>query len=301
MDMKTLPEPKISNTYGVVGTMQTPSEWDVAYPIAMYEDVDNTLILKNIELYKDDRLKIVVNRSWDENYGDNGNDKKVNQNGIFDIIFDTNTKTITLHCIKELTEHKVKVKVQVNRPWTLVYLHLWKELGSKDEDITTWPGTKLGTKSGDYEYELPGDYIGQNIGYILNNNSSDQSVDQFIVIKSRAENVIKVDPYDVYLKPNSNWKSSNAWFAIYCWKNNGNAWAKMIKVNANVYGAYFPSGYSKGCKMKFVRMNSADQNNLSWDNDWNESSEVSCPTTGTNNCYSPNGWSNGGGTWGSPN
>jgi hypothetical protein len=301
MDMKTLPEPKISNTYGVVGTMQTPSEWDVAYPIAMYEDVDNTLILKNIELYKDDRLKIVVNRSWDENYGDNGNDKNVNQNGIFDIIFDTNTKTITLHCIKELTEHKVKVKVQVNRPWTLVYLHLWKELGSKDEDITTWPGTKLGTKSGDYEYELPGDYIGQNIGYILNNNSSDQSADQFIVIKSRAENVIKVDPYDVYLKPNSNWKSSNAWFAIYCWNNNGNAWAKMIKVNANVYGAYFPSGYSKGCKMKFVRMNSANQNNLSWDNDWNESSEVSCPTTGTNNCYSPNGWSNGGGTWGSPN
>ena len=297
-NLGVLPLPKQSAKYGLVGTMQ-PKEWTETAPIAMYQDTDNNVVVKKLKLYKDDRFKIVENKSWAVNHGDeNGNDMKITKNGLFDIEFNTSTNKINVKCIEEYNDIKVTVTINVDRPWSEVRIHLWNEKGDNDENITTWPGFKLGTKQGAYTYEIDGKYIGSEIGYIIHNNSEDKTNDQFITLSSRKENTMNVSAYDVYFIPSSNWKQSNAWFAIYCWGSNGDAWSKMSKVNATTYGAYLPDGYAKGCDMKFVRMSNANIEELSWGNKWNESSNTKCPTDG-NNCYTlkDSGWDDQGGSW----
>ena len=99
----------------------------------------------------------------------------------------------------------------------------------------------------------------------------------------------------VYLKPNSNWKSSSAWFAVYYWNNSGNGWARMVATDStnNTYVAFIPSGYTN---YKYVRMNSG-KNSTDWDSKWDESSNLTVPAANANNCYSVSGWTNGGGSW----
>ena len=104
------------------------------------------------------------------------------------------------------------------------------------------------------------------------------------------------DGTQVYLVPNSNWKSDNARFAIYYF-GNGDGWADMTDSNGDgVYEAVVPAGYSN---VIFCRMNpSASANN--WNNKWNQTADLTVPTDG-NNCYTvkEGTWDNGDGTWGS--
>ena len=99
----------------------------------------------------------------------------------------------------------------------------------------------------------------------------------------------------VYLKPNSNWKTDSAWFAVYYWNSTGNGWARMVATDStnNTYVAFIPSGYTS---YKYVRMNSS-KNTTDWSSKWNESSNLTVPSKGGNNCYSIAGWDNGGGSW----
>ena len=299
-NMGTLPAPVASTKYGIASTFQT-NEWKAEEAIVMYEDLSNNVVLKGVQLYKDDQFKVVADKSWDENYGVGGQNVTVDKNGLFDITFNKSTKAITATCVKEITDIKVELTVLVDRPWNSVNLHLWEEKGQNDVTITgSFPGVKLGTSKGEYTYEIDGKYIGKQMGYILSNNNIDNTSDAYFTLQSRKGNTISVNAYDLYLKPSSNWKSSNAWFAIYCWSGSANAWNKMNKVTNDIYGAYLPSGYQKGCDMKFVRMNSGDTNTLGWGNKWNESSNIKSPSsTSTKVCYNmnANGWDDMGGSW----
>ena len=100
----------------------------------------------------------------------------------------------------------------------------------------------------------------------------------------------------LYLVPNSNWKQSNARFAIYYWNAAGtNAWTDMSDPDGDgMYEGVVPAGYDN---IIFCRMNpSAAANN--WNNKWNQTSDLKVPTDGTN-CYTVKAgtWDNGGGTW----
>ena len=115
--------------------------------------------------------------------------------------------------------------------------------------------------------------------------------------KSQSEAKKYKESSDLYLVPSSEWKSAGAWFAIYCWNTTGgNAWAKMNKIDDNLYGVDLPNGYSKGCSMKFVRMNPGSSN-LNWDNKWTEGPNTTSPTNNSNKIkYTLSGWDNG--SWG---
>jgi len=169
---------KESAKYGIAGTMQ-PNQWDAADPIAMYEDVNNTVVLKNVELYKDDAFKVVVNKSWDVSYGNGDDNMTVDKNGIFDIEFNTENKTIAVSCIKEFTDLKVKIYVENQKKWSPLNIHCWVEKGDNDIALTEWPGSAMTKESeGLYYYEIDGSYIGNEIGYIIN-NGSEQTDDLF--------------------------------------------------------------------------------------------------------------------------
>lgn len=88
----------------------------------------------------------------------------------------------------------------------------------------------------------------------------------------------EIPPTTVYLKPNSNWKTNNARFAIYCWNSAGNIWYDMTKIDCegNYYVAEIPTAYSD---FKFVRLNPATTEN-NWNNGtkWNETGNLKVPT-----------------------
>lgn len=92
----------------------------------------------------------------------------------------------------------------------------------------------------------------------------------------------------LYLKPNSNWKESNARFAAYFF-GNGEAWVDMKHIGDDVYVCVSPNkSYSK---VIFCRMNpSASANN--WNNKWNQSGNLIWD--GSKNLFTvPSGWWDG--------
>ena len=78
----------------------------------------------------------------------------------------------------------------------------------------------------------------------------------------------------IYLHANV-WTDSNANIFCYMWNNSGNAWAKATATHDKVYIYEIPSNYSS---FKFVRKNSTDSS-FSWNNVWNESANLTKPTT----------------------
>lgn len=100
----------------------------------------------------------------------------------------------------------------------------------------------------------------------------------------------------VYLKPNANWLSDGARFAIYVFGNDGDAWVSMTDLGNGYYSAQIPEGSWNG--IIFCRMNpgTTDDN---WDNKWNQSVDLNIPTD-SNNCYTvaDGAWDKGGGSWG---
>ena len=90
----------------------------------------------------------------------------------------------------------------------------------------------------------------------------------------------------VYLKPNSNWKQSNAWFAVYlCNGSKGTKWIKMTSVDDTFYGAELPSDFNATNykNIIFTRMDSG-KTALDWGSKWNQSGDLAC-TMMTNSPY----------------
>ena len=102
------------------------------------------------------------------------------------------------------------------------------------------------------------------------------------------------DSADLYLKPNGNWASAGAWFAVSYWGNQS-GWVQMIDSNYDgVYEATIPTDITG---FAFVRMNPASSE-MSWDNKWNQTSDLTIPTDGTNMYTVTDGaWDCNDGTW----
>lgn len=99
-----------------------------------------------------------------------------------------------------------------------------------------------------------------------------------------------------YLTPNSNWKQSNARYAIYFF-GNGDGWVSMTKVagQTDLYEGVSPAGKSFK-NLIFCRMNPNTTAN-NWDNKWNQTADLTF--NGTSNHYTVKAgtWDKGGGTW----
>ncbi len=89
----------------------------------------------------------------------------------------------------------------------------------------------------------------------------------------------KMPPTTIYLNPGS-WTSHDARFSVYYWKDNDNAWAEMVKVDAN--SKYYTVDIPAGCQdIMMVRLKSAEPENK-WENVWNQSGNLTIPTNGNN-------------------
>ena len=96
----------------------------------------------------------------------------------------------------------------------------------------------------------------------------------------------------LYLKPNANWLTDNARFAVYYWNDGGSAWLDLTDENEDGYYAVeFPDGYSN---LIFCRMNPGTTVN-NWDNKWNQTSDLKI--TDGFNCYAINNDSWDAGEW----
>lgn len=103
----------------------------------------------------------------------------------------------------------------------------------------------------------------------------------------------------LYLKPNANWKQSNARFAAYIWGGTaGEIWVSMTDSDKDgIYEMFIPEGYDYGCNIIFCRMNPATTAN-NWNNKWNQTSDLKAPTDGKNlYTVKESTWDKGGGTW----
>ena len=89
----------------------------------------------------------------------------------------------------------------------------------------------------------------------------------------------KMPPTTIYLNPGS-WTSDNARFSVYYWKGEDNAWAEMVKVDAN--STYYTVDIPAGCQdIMMVRLKPTEPENK-WENVWNQSGNLTIPTDGNN-------------------
>lgn len=103
-------------------------------------------------------------------------------------------------------------------------------------------------------------------------------------------------PETLYLTPNANWKVDNARFAAYFF-GNGETWVSMTDSDGDgVYEVTVPTDKTYPSVI-FCRMNpSASANN--WNNKWNQTADLTIPTSGANHYTVTEGtWDKGGGTW----
>ena len=99
----------------------------------------------------------------------------------------------------------------------------------------------------------------------------------------------------LYLKPNSNWTQSSAWFSAYFY-NNGTTWTYMTKNSDGTYKCGIPAGFEQK-NVIFCRMNNSSTS-LDWGNVWNQTSDLTVPKDGKNMyTISAGAWSKGSGSW----
>ena len=217
--------------------------------------------------------------------------------------------------------YKVYVHI-VNNDWPTVNLYSWCSVGGTENHPTgDWPGSLSSAteKINGYDYlvwTMP-TYVNTLEVSIILNSESEQTPDfslgklnsnHYLLLNgtglSTIEDLENPVPkqevtYDLYLKPNSNWKQSNAWFAAYFWYNGKDAvWVAMTdNDNDAIYEVNFPAGHTYGCNVIFCRMNSNNKTALNWNNVWNQTSDLT--TASGKNLYTiaTGAWSKGSGTW----
>lgn len=205
---------------------------------------------------------------------------------------------------------KYHIYVYNSSAWDVVNLYVWDDYSTKLNGV--WPGTALTkTMVGEveyYVYDIPNEYIGQNINFIINNGSA-QTADLYTVVENDVyyytNGTVVEDPANpvipeaantvLYLVPNSNWKVDNARFAAYFFGAAGETWVDMTDEDGDgYYECVAPEGYPN---VIFCRMNPSTTDNI-WDNKWNQTADLTVPTDGTN-CYTvaEGAWDKGEGSW----
>lgn len=172
-------------------------------------------------------------------------------------------------------------KVRKNKAWTenygggIVYFNPngWMSVYSNGSDIAI---TEAGT------YDVYFDLTNKRL-YVVNAGGDYTTVAQQTTEGKEPEvEEPEVTENVLYLKPNSNWKQSNARFAAYFFNNAGNAWVSMVDSDSDgIYEVNIPEGYTFGDNVIFCRMNPSSTAN-NWNNKWNQTADLKIPTDGKN-------------------
>ena len=222
---------------------------------------------------------------------------------------------ICTKCNYELNSKVTSVTIYYynSKGWSTVNLYAWIV-----DPIASWPGSAMNVASevgsNWYSLEVKADSL-EGLKIIFNNGSA-QTGDISVVegkyyyygtnttgyataseVEEAVANEQQPSGVTLYLKPNSNWKQSSAWFAVYYWGASGSQWAKMTDSDGDgIYEVTIndPSDCSSG--IIFCRMNSS-KTNLGWDSKWDQT--VDLKYDGTKNLFTvnANAWNNANGTW----
>ena len=170
-----LPAPVASTKYGLAGTMQT-NAWKETDPMVMYNDINNTVLIKNVQFFKDDEFKVVVDKSWNESYGTNGSNYKVAEYGTYDVTFNTSTKKITCTKVSDELTRTVRftfvLDTNNNKQWfTAANMYVWGN--SVGEVFGKYPGKAMTKNDNTLYCDLPGKCVGQTINYKIGNPAGD--------------------------------------------------------------------------------------------------------------------------------
>jgi hypothetical protein len=130
----------------------------------------------------------------------------------------------------------------------------------------------------------------------LSNDAARYPASEVATIEATTEAEPVVVAEYIYMKPNSNWVTDNARFAVYTWIDGGDTkWYDMVDSdNDGIYEVEKSKLYSK---IIFCRMNPTSATN-DWNNKWNQTNDLTLPTNGDNLYTIADGsWDNGNGTW----
>lgn len=158
--------------WGVCGTFT--NGWDIASNVHMTPTNSGWYVLEGVELYKDDQFKFVTKNSWDNSLGykdvvltaedaveyalvSDGQNIKVNKNGVFTISLNPKTKKFKVECTEEYSDLTVNITVDNKAGWDPLYIYLESA------------GTAITAAEGDLVtnnvYAVSGDYIGSSLSY----------------------------------------------------------------------------------------------------------------------------------------
>ena len=213
--------------YGVVGSFQAPTTWDVAAPVAMYEISGGWAVAKGVELYMSDEFKIVTGNSWDNpNFGykdavltaevdkeynlvQGGQNIKVNKNGKFDIYFNATSKAFKCTCVEEYAGLMVDITIDNKANWSPLYITL------KDGDTVVADNATVTNN----KYQVSGEYIGKTLTCTLSNGTKTSEVMNVAITKTGA--TVTLEETIIKLKVQLNTANAKQWWGstmkIHVW------------------------------------------------------------------------------------
>ena len=115
-----------------------------------------------------------------------GNNILVKENGIYDVMFNPETKKAKL-VYKGAITAPIRIYADNKMGWQSVNVHLWEEKGESDIKINDWPGAAL-TKdnvSGLWYYDVDVKHHGKYLGYIFSNNGNNQLEAKYITLTKK--------------------------------------------------------------------------------------------------------------------
>ena len=135
-------------------------------------------------------------------------------------------------------------------------------------------------------------YNGENNGYHWDNEWNSTETLTVPTDNKNLYDMTTLANEHLFFQSNSNWTIDGARTAAYFF-GNGEKWVSMTDIGNGCYYCEKPSGYTK---VIFVRMDGSKPEN-NWDNDWNQTGNLTLPTDGKN-LYTINGALNNlSGTW----
>ena len=218
-----------ASEYGVVGSFQTPTTWDVAAPVKMTHVASDWawVVAENVELYKDDEFKVVTGNSWDNpNFGgkdatlvaepgkvntlaQGGQNIKVNTNGKFNLYFNPTSKEFKYEAVEEYTDLMVNITINNKANWSPLYITL------KSGDTTVVDKATVTNN----KYAVSGAYIGETLSYVLSNGSKEMEGNVSIT-KDGA--TISLEETVIMLKVQLNTANAKQWWGntmkIHVWE-----------------------------------------------------------------------------------
>lgn len=229
--------------WGVCGTFT--GNWDIANNAHMTATGDGWYVLENVEIYKDDEFKFVTNDSWTMSLGakdavlvaeentlydlvDNGQNIKVNKNGLFTLSLNPSSKKFSVECVKEYSDLVVNMTVQNNAGWSPLYVYM--EVNG--EAITPAEG-ELVT---DNKFTVSGDYLGSSIDYYFISGTKKTEMASVTVTRNGATLLLEEKVINLIFKLDTN--NAKQWWGttakIHVW-NTGTSFDTTWPGNNMIY------------------------------------------------------------------